>query len=848
MNFYFARIKRYFSARLLINLSMKYFFSFLLLLSFIFSDAQELTEAVKPNYALAAKFSPDRLRHLIFSTEVEPNWIQFGEKFWYEYRSPEGKNWFVVDPISKKKTVLFDRAEMAAKLTSIVRDPFEAKHLDLKNLRFNQNGDVLQFQVQSSKDTVKSKKEIEKLSNKKDTMKKKLFYFEYVLANKELREIDENQARKKRPSWAIFNPDTTKVFYAKNYNLYWMDYPNYLKVLEDEKDSTVVEHQFTSDGEQYYAWGGDQYSTTTGDRKSEKENRLKRRAVRLNWSPDGKYFTLTRKDNREYSALWVINNVADGRPTLETYKYLMPGEADSTEVELYIFDSSTLNARKIDVSRFKNQTVTLWNQDRSSKTHTGEYPINYWLGNEQEFYLARSSRDLKRIDMVAVGVDGQTRTLVEERSNVYLDIKKPKFIDDGSQFIHWSQRDGWGHFYLYQENGTLVRQLTRGEFHCEELARYNEATSRLYFKANGKEENVDPYYSYYYSVSLSGGEPKLLTPGDYDHQIQISESGQYFVDNFSRVNTVPESYLYDENGKLVMELEQANLENLFAAGYRFPEPFQVKAADGITDLYGVMYKPFDFDSTKRYPIIEYVYPGPQTEAVNKSFGRSMDRIDRLAQMGFVVVSVGNRGGHPARSKWYHTYGYGNLRDYGLEDKKVAAEQLADRYSFIDIDRVGITGHSGGGFMSTAAMLVYPDFFKVAVSGAGNHENNIYNRWWSERHHGVKELANNEGDTTFTYQIQRNAELANNLKGKLLLVTGDIDNNVHPANTIRMVDALIRANKRFDFLLLPGQRHAFGDMTEYFFWSMADYFSEHLLGSSKSHQVDMIEISREKPKK
>lgn len=785
---------------------------------------------------------------MIFSTEVKPNWIQFGEKFWYEYHSPSGKNWFVVDPINKKKTALFDRPTLAAKLSTIVRDPFDAKHLDLKNLRFTADGDRVQFEVQSSRDTVKTKKEIEKLTNKKDTMKKKVFHLEYVLDSQDLREIDENHVKKKRPSWANFNPDTTKVFYAKNYNLYWMDYENYLKALEDEKDSTIVEHQFTEDGEQYYAWGGDQYSTTTGDRKSKEEERQKRRPVRLNWSPSGSHFALTRKDNRDYSALWVINNVAKGRPTLETYKYLMPGEADSTEVELYVYDANSLKPTQIDVGRFKNQTLALWTKDRSSETHNGEHPINYWLGDEQEFYLARSSRDLKRIDIVAVGLDGQTRVLIEERSNLYLDVKKPKFIDGGRQLIHWSQRDGWGHFYLYQRDGTLVKQLTKGEFHCEELARYDDASSTLYFRANGKEKNRDPYYSYYYSLPLSGGEPKLLTPGNYDHQVEISESGKFFIDNFSRVNTVPKSHLYDAKGNLVMELEEANLENLFATGYQFPEPFQVKAADGITDLYGVMYKPFDFDSTKRYPIIEYVYPGPQTEAVNKSFGRSMDRIDRLAQMGFIVVSVGNRGGHPARSKWYHTYGYGNLRDYGLADKKAAAEQLADRYHFIDIEKVGITGHSGGGFMSTAAMLVYPDFFKVAVSGAGNHENNIYNRWWSERHHGVKELVDNEGDTTFSYQIQRNAELARNLKGKLLLVTGDIDNNVHPANTIRMVDALIRANKRFDFLLLPGQRHAFGDMTEYFFWRMADYFSEHLLGSSKSDQVDLVEINREKPKK
>jgi dipeptidyl aminopeptidase/acylaminoacyl peptidase len=309
------------------------------------------------------------------------------------------------------------------------------------------------------------------------------------------------------------------------------------------------------------------------------------------------------------------------------------------------------------------------------------------------------------------------------------------------------------------------------------------------------------------------------------------------------VNSAPVSALFDANGKKVMELEKTDMTRMLEAGYRFPETYKAKAEDGITDLYGVMYKPFDFDSTRKYPVIAYVYPGPQTEAVNKAFAKGMDRIDRLAQVGFVVVTMGNRGGHPSRSKWYHNYGYGNLRDYGLADKKAVIEQLADRHPFIDIDRVGIHGHSGGGFMSTAAMLVYPDFFKVAVSSAGNHENNIYNRWWSEKHHGVKEQVSDKGDTTFLYAIEKNSELAKNLKGRLLLVTGDIDNNVHPANTIRMANALIKANKRFDFMLLPGQRHAFGDMTEYFFWLMADYYAQWLLGDF-SQPVDMLEMNRE----
>ena len=324
----------------------------------------------------------------------------------------------------------------------------------------------------------------------------------------------------------------------------------------------------------------------------------------------------------------------------------------------------------------------------------------------------------------------------------------------------------------------------------------------------------------------------------------MNDKKNYFVNTSSRINTTPSSSLYGADGKKLMDLETADLSSLFAAGYKYPETFKVKADDGITDIFGVLYKPFDFDSTKKYPIIEYVYPGPQTESVNKSFSKGMDRIDRLAQLGFVVVTLGTRGGNPARSKWYHNYGYGNLRDYGLADKKAAIEQLSDRFKFIDRDKVGIHGHSGGGFMSTAAMLVYPDIFKVAVSNAGNHDNSVYNRWWSEKHNGVTEIISDKGDTTFSYMIDKNPDIAKNLKGKLLLIHGEIDNNVHPSNTIRVVNALIKANKRFDMLILPTQRHGFGDMSEYWFWRTADYFSKNLLGDNTERAVDIEELNKE----
>ncbi len=404
--------------------------------------------------------------------------------------------------------------------------------------------------------------------------------------------------------------------------------------------------------------------------------------------------------------------------------------------------------------------------------------------------------------------------------------------------MQWSERDGWAHLYLYDGQGNLKRRLTEGPWHVHQIVKIDEPRRTVYFTAMGCEKGENPYYQHFYSVSLDGGAVKRIDRGDnLFHAPVMDDDARYFVDNYSRVDTIPETALFDAAGNKVLALERADFSQLFANGYKFPETFTVKAADGVTDLYGVMYKPFDFDPEKSYPIIDYVYPGPQVEATVYPYSRMSVRTDRLAQAGFIVITVGNRGGHPNRSKWYHNFGYGNLRDYGLADQKVAIEQLAARHKFIDINRVGIHGHSGGGFMSTAAMLKYPDFFKAAVSAAGNHDNRIYNRWWSETHHGVKEQVSEEGDTTFVYEIRTNPEIARNLKGHLMLVHGDIDNNVHPGNSIRVAEALIRANKRFDFLLLPTQRHSFGNMDEYFYWRLVDYFTDYLIDGRQT-QVDI----------
>ncbi len=798
----------------------------------------------KGNYELAARFSPDKLKKMIFSTSVDPHWMKKSERFWYEYETSQGKKWLLVDPIRRTKTPLFDTDKLAAELTRAVKDPFDGQHLKLDNMKLLADENTLQFTVKSTAEVLKKDWAELKAKNKnaKDSLEKKVHTFQFNLTSQQLKEI-ETVKEPMRLAWANIAPDSSKVVYVKNYNLYWMDKANFLKAIKDLKDTTLVETALTTDGEADYEYGwGDRGDDNV---EVEKKKNDRKRAPVL-WSADSKQFILTRTDQRKVKDLWVIHNTRDPRPTLETYKYAMPGEKEQPITDLIHYSFETQKLSNLPIATFKDQTVSLWSTTPAANTRDDDFRPATWLGNATEFYLALTSRDLKRVDVLRWNLKtNQKEVVIEERSNTYIDFEKPELV--GNDLIWWSERDGWGHFYLYGKDGTYKRQLTSGPYHTAGAARVDASLRKLYFTANGKEKGEDPYYEHLYSVSLDGGAVTLLNKGDYNHEININDPASYFVSNFSRVNTVPASALYDRNGAKIMDLETADLSQLLAAGYKFPEPFTFKADDGITDLFGVMYKPFDFDSTRTYPLVQYVYPGPQTEAVNKSFGRGMDRTDRLAQFGFVVVTLGNRGGHPARSKWYHNFGYGDLRDYGLADKKAVVEQLADRHSFIDRSKVGIHGHSGGGFMSTAAMLVYPDVFKVAVSSAGNHENNIYNRWWSEKHHGVQERVLPSGDTTFVYQIEKNSELAKNLKGHLMLSTGDVDNNVHPAGTIRMANALIKAGKRFEFVLLPGQRHGYGDMNEYFFWKMGDYFVAHLLGDTNPPPVEMVEMLRDKPK-
>ena len=844
-------------------------------------------EARKANYDLASRWTPAKVGKLVFDTSVAPHWLETGDRFWYAYETAQGRKWYLVDPAARTKKPLFDNAKMASQLTRILLVPYDAQHLPIKTIKFVNKDTAIQFEIEVPKDNdilvggkIVKASEIAKEEEKKDLdadkekekekeqdtqkdkgkaadkpkepeKKTKVLGFAYELASGKLALIEDYKVPDKRPRWASVSPDEKTVIFARGENLFMMDAESFKLAQKKADDKAVKEVQLTTDGEEHYSYAR---ALTDEDKKEFQKDEKDRKDFRapagmVVWSKDSKKIALVRSDERKVADLWVINSLADPRPTLETYRYEMPGEENQPQPEILVLDLASKAKVKVKADKFKDPTFDIFTAPRRALDREKEFPPPaQWLADgSDKLYFGRQSRDLHGFDVcVADTATGEVKVLIEERLNTYVEAQDPWLLGGGKEMIWWSERDGWGHYYLYDGDGKLKAQLTSGEFVGQGIARVDEKARVLYFLACGREPGEDPYYSHLYRVGLDGSGLRPIDKGDASHQPSMNDSARFFVDTYSRVDAAPKSELRDAAGNLLLELEATDVTALLAAGFKYPEPFKVKADDGVTDLYGVMYKPFDFDSNAQYPIIAYVYPGPQTESVSKTFvPRSQSQ--NLAQLGFIVIEVGNRGGHPSRSKWYHNYGYGNLRDYGLADKKRAIEQLAALHPYIDIDRVGIYGHSGGGFMSTAAMLVYPDFFKVAVSSSGNHENNVYNRWWSEKHHGVKEITDKDGAVKFEYAIEKNSEIAKNLKGRLLITTGDIDNNVHPANTLRLAAALIKANKRFDFFVFPGQRHGYGDMGDYWFWFRADYFAKWLLGDF-SQTVDLVELQREKEQK
>lgn len=966
--------------------------AFLVALAPIVPAQERVTGA---NYPLAQKFNKDFVAQHVQEANVFPQWVGKTDSFWYSARTPTGTRYWKVDAVKTEKVPLFDHVALAAALSEASKKPLDENTLRLDRVVLAESGKALtfvfsdtQYQWDSAAGKLKSlgrpkapvggamtPEQIARLreqlgdervnemlrrmrdgeqDQKDDTKKDDMQQDDTKKDTKQddtkkddMMGMGEPEAKKgqggPQAGYKNYAPDKKKYAYAFKHNLYLCD--------DGQPEEKAV--QLTTDGAEGYSFAGGfgggpggfgkGKGTGTGTGGANGATAAADRKTRPNvtWSKDSKAFYVTRTDSRGVKDLYLVDSIATPRPKLEQYAYPMPGEDAIRKTELHYYDAEKKAFARV---------APKWKDERYSDLRWGKSP------GELRFIR----RDRLRRNLEVCGFDvftGTCKCLFGEGFDAaYLDMQAPRYVEENDEILWWSERTGWGHYYRYGRDGTFKNALTSGAWRVSRIVDVDSKNGLVYLVGNSREPGENVYFTHLYRVKFDGtgltcldpstGPNGKSDPAGFMQTSSLSPSKKFVVTTSTRTDHAPFATLRDDTGKVLMTLATTDTAALEKAGWRPPETFTVKAADGTTDLFGNMWKPFDFDPKKKYPIIVYVYPGPQQEGVNHTFSAYSSYM-QLAQLGFVVVQVGHRGGSPQRSKAYHSFGYFNLRDYGLVDKKAAIEELAARHPFIDIDRVGIYGHSGGGFMSAAALLQKPynEFFKAAVASAGNHDNNIYNDNWSETYHGLKEVpageakkaggtgamggkggfgtgtgggfrkkgpppleeieaeidelldaldprddkqvedlerkiaelnaklaglkkAENEKgqattappprsagtpppkdtaaktETKFEIHIPTNAELAANLKGHLLLVHGEIDNNVHPANTMRLVDALIKANKRFDMLIIPGARHGFGAAQPYFTNKMWDFFAEHLLNDRQTGaDINTREVKR-----
>ena len=615
----------------------------------------------------------------------------------------------------------------------------------------------------------------------------------------------------KKNSYEILSPNREFAAYIDNFNL-WV-----------RNTKTDKRFQLTFDGFNNYG-----YATNNAGWKKSKSPVLK-------WSPDSKKIATFRQDAREVGEMYLTSTNV-GHPKLEAWKYALPGDDKIFEIERLIIDVKSRKIIKFNMNNdFQRSTTTDHIAGRD-----GEFLDTQWSDDSSKLAFISTSRDHKEAHLqIADSKTGDVFSVFKENVKTYYEsgvrAENWKVLFDSNEFIWYSEKDNWGHLYLYDlSTKKLKNRITSGNWLVRKIMHIDYINREIIFTAGGREKG-NPYHIYLYKINFDGNKLICLTPERGSHSISSSPNWNYFVTTYSTTNTSPISILKDRNGKNLLQLASSNTDELIKNGWQEPLEFNVKARDDKTDLFGIMYLPSDYKKNKKYPILNYIYPGPQSGSVgNYSFIVSRKDFQSLAELGFIVVSV-DAMGTPGRSKSFHDAYYGNMGDNGIPDNIYAIQQLANKYSFMDISKVGIWGHSGGGFASTAAILKYPDFYNVAVSTSGNHDNRNYIADWGEKWHGLLKplgLSKNDRKLDFdisksNYDIQANQLLVNNLNGKLLLAHGLLDDNVPPSSTFLVVDALINANKDFDLILFPNKRHSYGNSNNYMTRRKWDYFVKHL---------------------
>jgi dipeptidyl-peptidase-4 len=768
-----------------------------------FAQQRTVTAA---DYGRAERFMSYNTTPLVFGTAVRPTWLP-DDRFWYRSVAPTGSELIVVDPVKATRTRVFDEPRLTGAVTTALGASADALRQASTTTSYSTDGRMITVNIAGR--SVSCDVETTRCGAAVDDRERGAAGGRGGRGGR----AGGGGGRGATRAPETLSPDGKRGAFIRDWNLWMRDV------------ATNREVQLTTDGVKDFGYATDNAGWTSSDR------------ALLIWSPDSKKIATFQQDQRGVGELYLVPT-ALGHPKLTVQKYPLVGDSIVPVIHRVIIDVSADAPRMVRLQMGPDQHRSTLCDHIACRG--GELADVEWYPDGSHLAFVSTSREHKDEKMrVADAATGAVRDVMEEKVATQFESGNGRVnwhvLPASNELIWFSERDNWGQLYLYDlTTGKLKQQITTGDGNVTQLLRIDEKTRTLYFQGVGKEKGRDPYFRHFYKIGMDGKGLALLTPEDADHDVSLSPSGRFFSDTYSRPEVPPTSVVRDASGKLLVTVEKSDITRLVASGWKAPVPIKVKARDGKTDLYGLMYVPTNLDSTKKYPIVNHIYPGPQTGSVGgRSFSAARGDGQSLAELGFVVVELDGMG-TPWRSKSFHDAYYGNMGDNTLPDQVAGMKELAARYKWIDIDRAGIYGHSGGGFATADAMFRYPDFFKVGISESGNHDNRVYEDDWGERYQGLEEGSGPNSN----YEQHANESLAKNLKGKLMLAHGTMDNNVPPVNTYLVVDALIKANKDFDLLMLPNQSHGYGPDANYMTRRRWDYFVKNLMGAEPPKEYEL----------
>ena len=746
--------------------------------------AQQPTITAK-DYERAEQFMNYNTAPLVDHASVRPNWFA-GDRFWFRDINATGSEFILIDPLAKNKmSAAFDPIKLEEGLSKVTNKTYS--RLPFQTFQYSADAKSVLLKAEGK--------------NWKCDLKD----YSCVLDTEAV-----DNFPKFKPN-ELVSPDGKKAAFIKDYNLW----------VRDLSSNQLT--QLTTDGIKNFGYSTDNAGWRASDRPI------------LLWSPDSKKIATYKQDQREVSDMYLVTTNV-GKPTLKEWKYPLPG--DKQIPMLYRVIINVDEPKVIAIQSAPDPHRASLGDDISS---SGSLDDVDWKADGSELAFVSTSRDHKIEKFrIANANTGEVREVFEETVPTQFESGQGsinwRYLPESNEILWYSERDNWGHLYLYDAaTGKLKNQITKGDFVVTRLLKVDAQKRQLYFLANGKEPG-NPYFTHFYKINFDGSKLVLLTPEEGQHSISLSPEGKYFVDSYSQPDVPPVTVLRNMDGKLISTIEKTDISRLVATGWKAPIPITVKAHDGKTDLYGLMFTPTHLDPNKKYPIIDYIYPGPQGGSIGGNWSFSASRSDNqaLAELGFIVVAIEGTS-NPLRSKSFHDMNYGFMADNTLPDQVTGIRQLAAQYSYIDTSRIGIWGHSGGGFATACAMFRYPDFFKVGISESGNHENRNYEDDWGERYIGLLTYGK---DGKSNYEDQANQNFAKNLKGKLMLAHGMMDDNVPPYNTLLVVEALEKANKSFDLVIFPNSAHGYGRYSLYMTRRRWDYFVKNLLGAEPPVDYEM----------